>query len=196
MISHFKTDYLINNHKMLPEKEKAIPLQLVISGSISGNIKMQKLLYQRFAVNMYYVCLRYVKNPADAEDVLQEGFIKIFKHLDKYKEEGSFEGWVRRIITRTAISHLRDNKKYSSHLGLDYVIEDREMNILDKLAEKEIVGLVTKLPPGVKKIFMLHVIEGYNHREIAAMLGCNESTSKSQYYRSRISIQKLLKQSA
>jgi len=181
---------------MLPEKNVTIPLPVVISESISGNIKMQKVLYQQFAVNMYYVCLRYVKNPADAEDVLQEGFIKIFTHLHKYKEEGSFEGWVRRIITRTAISHLRDNKKYTNHMALEFAIEDKEISVLDKLAEKEIVGMVTKLPPAVKKIFMLHVMEGYNHREIAAIIGCNESTSKSQYYRSRVRIQKMLKQSA
>lgn len=181
---------------MLPDKNKTLPLPLVISESIAGNSKMQKILYQQFAVNMYYVCLRYVKNTADAEDVLQEGFIKIFKNLDKYKEEGSFEGWVRKIITRTAISYLRDNKKYRTHIDIENAIEDKESNILDKIAEKEIVDMVTNFPPVVKKIFMLHVIEGYNHREIAALLGCNESTSKSQYYRSRVRIQKILKQSA
>jgi RNA polymerase sigma factor (sigma-70 family) len=181
---------------MLAEHNKIVPLPQLISESIRGNTKMQKMLYQQFAVTMYYVCLRYVKNAADAEDVLQEAFIKIFKNLDKYKEKGSFEGWIRKIITRTAISHLRDNKKYSFHTGLEYSTEDKETTILDKLGEKEIIGIVTKLPPGYKKIFMLYVTEGYNHREIAALLGCSEGTCKSQFYRSRIRIQKLLKQSA
>jgi len=181
---------------MLPEKTKSIPLNFIISESISGNIKMQAMLYQQFAVSMYYVCLRYVKNTADAEDVLQEGFIKIFRHLDKYKNEGSFEGWIRKIIVRTAITYLRDNKKYTGHVTIENLKEEQQVTILDKLAEKEIADMVTKLPPIIKKIFILHVIEGYNHREIADILGCNESTSKSQYYRSRERMQKLLTQRA
>jgi len=181
---------------MLAENNKVIPLPFIISESILGNNKMQKMLYQQFAVTMYYVCLRYVKNPADAEDVLQEGFIKIFRNLDKYKGDGSFEGWVRKIITRTAMTYLRDNKKFSRHTALDHIFEDKESNVLDKLAEKEIAGIVSNLPPGYKKIFILYVIEGYNHREIAEILGCSESTSKSQFYRSRTRIQQLLKQSA
>jgi RNA polymerase sigma factor (sigma-70 family) len=181
---------------MLPEHNKIIPLPIIISESITGNTKMQKMLYQKFAVTMYYVCLRYVKNAVDAEDVLQDGFIKMFRNLAKYKDRGSFEGWVRKIMTRTAISHLRDNKKYTFHTGLEYSWEDKETNAYDKLAEKEIIGIVTKLPPGYKKIFMLYVIEGYNHREIARILGCSVGTCKSQFYRSRTRIQKLLKQSA
>lgn len=181
---------------MLAENNKVIPLPFIISESILGNNKMQKMLYQQFAVTMYYVCLRYVKNPADAEDVLQEGFIKIFRNLDKYKGDGSFEGWVRKIITRTAMTYIRDNKKFSRHTPLEHVFEDKESSVLDKLAEKEIAGIVSNLPPGYKKIFILYVIEGYNHREIAEILGCSESTSKSQFYRSRTRIQQLLKQSA
>ena len=181
---------------MLVENNKVVPLPFIISESILGNDRMQKMLYQQFAVTMYYVCLRYVKNPSDAEDVLQEGFIKIFRNLDKYKGEGSFEGWVRKIITRTAMTYIRDNKKFSRHTALEHAFEDKESNVLDKLAEKEIAGIVSTLPPGYKKIFMLYVIEGYNHREIAEILGCSESTSKSQFYRSRTRIQQLLKQSA
>ncbi|MEP7237182.1 MAG: sigma-70 family RNA polymerase sigma factor [Ferruginibacter sp.] len=181
---------------MLPANNKTIPLAHIISESIVGNTRMQEILYHKFSVTMYYLCLRFVKNTADAEDVLQEGFIKVFKNLDKYKDEGSFEGWIRKIITRTAISYLRDNKKYQVHCGLEDSIVDKETNILDKLAEKEIAGIVTKLPPGSKRIFMLYVIEGYNHREIAEILGCSEGTCKSQFYRSRIRIQKLLKQTA
>lgn len=181
---------------MLPEKQKTISLPYLINESILGNGKMQEMLYQKFAVTMYYQCLRYIKNPADTEDVMQEGFIKVFSNLHKYKSEGSFEGWVRRIMTRTAISYLRDNKKYSQHTDIEYALEVKEPNIFDSMAEKDIKGIVTKLPPRVKKIFLLHVVEGYNHREIAEILGCTESTSKSQFYRSRLRIQKLLKKSA
>jgi RNA polymerase sigma-70 factor (ECF subfamily) len=127
---------------------------------------------------------------------LQEGFIKIFRNLDKYKGEGSFEGWVRKIITRTAMTYIRIIKNSAAIQPSKNAFEDKESNVLDKLAEKEIAGIVSSLPPGYKKIFMLYVIEGYNHREIAEILGCSESTSKSQFYRSRTRIQQLLKQSA
>ena len=174
------------------ENNAHVALQTLIAECLAGNSKMQTVLYDEFASIMYYTCLRFVKNPTDAEDVLQEGFIKVFKNLDKLKGDGSFEGWIRKIMSRTAITYLRDNKKYSYHTMLEYTVEDKEEGIFDKLAEKDIKGIVTKLPAGYKKIFHLYVIEGYNHREIAELLGCSESTSKSQFYRSRISIQKLL----
>jgi RNA polymerase sigma factor (sigma-70 family) len=181
---------------MLPEQHKLITISYLISESILGNPKIQQLLYQKFASPMYYVCLRYVKNVPDAEDVLQEGFIKVFKNLHNYKNEGSFEGWVRKIMIRTALSHLRDNKKHHFHLELDDCVEEKENDTFNKLAEKDILGSVTKLPAGCKEIFILYVIEGYNHREIAAILGCSEGTCKSQFYRSRNRLQKLLLQSA
>lgn len=181
---------------MLPDQHKKISLQDLINESILGNRQMQEILYQRFAVTMYYQCLRYIKNAADTEDVLQEGFIRVFANLHKYRNEGSFEGWVRRIMTRSALSFLRDNKKYTCHTTIDDALEIDEPDIFNTLAEKDIIRIVTQLSPEVKKIFIMHVIEGYNHREIASIIGCNESTSKSQYYRSRIRIQKLLKQSA
>jgi len=99
-------------------------------------------------------------------------------------------------MTRTALSHLRDNKKHNHRVELDDSIEEQESNILNKLTEKDIMGSVTKLPPGFKKIFILYVIEGYNHREIAEILGCSEGTCKSQFYRSRNRLQKILLQSA
>ncbi len=181
---------------MLTEEKKAIPLQYMIDQSMLGNVRMQELLYQKFALPMYYVCLRYVKNIPDAEDVLQEGFIKMFKNLENYKNAGSFEGWVRTIMTRTALSYLRDNKKHSYHAEPDETIVEKERHIVDKLTEKEILCTVTKLPAGFKKIFILYAIEGYNHREIAEMLGCSEGTCKSQFYRSRTRLQKILLQSA
>ena len=181
---------------MLSEQHKTISLQYLISESILGNSQMQEILYQRFAVTMYYQCLRYVKNAADTEDVLQEGFIRVFANLHKYRNEGSFEGWVRRIMTRSALSYLRDNRKYNSHVDIEDIQEIKAPDIFDALAEKDINRMVTQLSPEVKKIFILHVIEGYNHREIATIIGCNESTSKSQYYRSRNRLQKILKQTA
>lgn len=174
----------------------SIPLPLIISESITGNPKMQKLLYEQFADKMYAVCLRYTKNSADAEDILQEGFIKVFRNLDKFRADGSFEGWIRKIITRTALSHLRDNKIALHEMDLNDSLKGKDDSILDKLEEKYLVGVVTKLPQGYRTIFMMYVIEGYNHREIAAILGCREGTCKSQFYRSKTRLQKMLKMTA
>ena len=173
-------------------------LSHMIVGSIQGNSKMQKLLYHQYAAKMYGVCLRYAKNEADAEDILQEGFIKAFRNLDKYRGEGYFEGWLRKIIVRTAISHFRNGvRKIDVYQNIDDVtIEDKAPSILDRMAEKDIVGIVTKLPPGYRKVFMLYVIEGYNHKEIAGMLGCSEGNSKSQLNRSRTQLRKMLRKSA
>ncbi len=179
---------------MLLEQPATITLPYLISESLLGNRKMQKLLYQKFAIPMYYVCLRYLKHAADAEDVLQEGFIKVFKNLASYRSQGSFEGWMRKIMIRTALTHIRDNKKYSYHVELVDSIEDKENSIHVKLSEKDILGSITRLPPGYKRIFILYAIEGYNHREISEILGCSEGTCKSQFYRSRNRLQKILLQ--
>lgn len=175
-----------------------ILLTPIIEGSINGNPRMQKLLYQQFASRMYSVCLRYAKNEADAEDLLQEGFVKAFRNLDKYRGEGYFEGWLRRIIIRTAISYYRSNvrKMNSKHLLLDHSIEDHTPSAEDRMAEKDIHGMVTKLPPGYRKVFTMYVIEGYNHKEIASILGCSEGNCKSQLNRSRSQLRKMLKKSA
>ena len=178
--------------------DSTILLPQMIHGSIQGNPKMQKLLYQQFAAKMFAVCLRYAKNEADAEDILQEGFIKAFRNLDKYRGEGYFEGWLRKIIVRTAISHFRTGiRKIETQASIDDIsIEDKEPGVLDKLAEKDIVGIVTKLPPGYRKVFTLYVIEGYNHKEIAGILGCSEGNCKSQLNRSRTVLRKMLRKSA
>jgi len=168
----------------------------LITESEMGNRRAQQILYKQFAEKMYAVSFRYAKNTVDAEDILQQGFIKVFKNLDKFRGEGSFEGWIRKIITRTAITHITKNKKFSFHTGMSHVIPDPSCNVLSELAEKDIVGLITRLPPGYRKIFTLYVIEGYNHREIAEILGCSEGNCKSQFYRGRTRLQKILKMSA
>ena len=162
----------------------------------NGNRKMQKLLYDQYAATMYTMCFGYTNNKEDAQDILQEGFIKVFRNLHNFREDGSFEGWIRKIIKHTALTYLRDNKKHNHQCCLNIPIEDKACNALDKLAEKDIVKTVTTLPPGYRKIFLMHIVEGYNHREIAGILGCSEGTSKSQFYRSRTRIQKILKKTA
>jgi len=181
---------------ILPEvKNTTVTLSYLIDQSELGNRKMQEQLYLKFATPMFYVCLRYVKHVQDAEDILQEGFIKVFKNLSNFKNEGSFEGWVRTTMIRTALSYLRDHKKHTKHQEPDDTIKDRKSNIFDRLQEKDILHHITRLPEGCKNIFILHAIEGYNHREIAGILGCSEGTCKSQFYRSRGWLQQMLAQS-
>ncbi len=165
----------------------------LIQGCISGNRQMQELLYQKYSSKMYGVCLRYSGNVEDANDLLQEGFIKIFKNLTKFRGEGSFEGWIRRIFVNTSIEHFRKKVKLHNVTEVqENTIEDYDLNILDTLAEKDIISLVNELSPGYKAVFNMHVIEGYSHKEIADILGINEGTSKSQLARAKGVLKKSL----
>ena len=165
----------------------------LLQGSIEGNREMQEVLYHRFSPKMYAVCLRYSGNSTDAQDLLQEGFIKVFKNLGKYRGEGSFEGWMRRIFLNTSIEHYRKKVNMLSVTETQEVtIEDREWNILDNLAEKDIISMIHELSPGYRVVFNMHVIEGYSHKEIADILGINEGTSKSQLARAKGVLKKMV----
>lgn len=154
---------------------------------------MQELLYRKFSSKMYGVCLRYSGNSEDANDLLQEGFIKVFKNLEKFRSEGSFEGWIRRIFVNTSIEHFRKKVKlYNVTEVQENTIEDFDLSVLDTLAEKDIMMLINGLSPGYKTVFNMHVVEGYSHKEIAAMLGINEGTSKSQLARAKGVLKKSL----
>jgi RNA polymerase sigma factor (sigma-70 family) len=165
----------------------------LIDGCLQGNRKMQYELYQRLAPKMYGVCLRYAANVAEAEDILQEGFIKVFGKLQSFRREGSFEGWVRRIFVNTAIEHFR-KKSYLQPITEkeEAVYEANYLSVLDNLAEKDIIGLVQQLSPGYRTVFNLYVIEGYTHREIAEQMGISEGTSKSQLSRAKLILQDMV----
>jgi RNA polymerase sigma factor (sigma-70 family) len=165
----------------------------LIKGCIEGNRQMQELLYRKFSSKMYGVCLRYSGNSEDANDLLQEGFIKVFKNLEKFRSEGSFEGWIRRIFVNTSIEHFRKKVKlYNVTEVQENTIEDIDISVLDTLAEKDIMLLINGLSPGYKTVFNMHVVEGYSHKEIAGMLGINEGTSKSQLARAKGVLKKSL----
>lgn len=168
----------------------------LINGCLKGDSRMQEALYQRFAPKMYAVCLRYANNADDAQDLLQEGFIKVYRNLGKYRGDGSFEGWIRRIFVNTSIEYFR--KKSAVLTGLsereEKNIEDADISALDQLAEKDIIRFIQELSPGYKTVFNLYVVEGYSHREIADMLGISEGTSKSQLARAKGILQKKVTQ--
>jgi RNA polymerase sigma-70 factor (ECF subfamily) len=154
---------------------------------VKCNPKAQRLLFDKFAPKMLTICLRYAKDTADAEDVLQEGFVKVFSKLSDFKMEGSLEGWIRRIMVNTSLDAIRKNKKHLT----DAKLEDVEYKILssestsDQLQADDLLKLINALPGGYKVVFNLFAIEGYSHKEIADLLGVSENTSKSQYSRAR-----------
>jgi RNA polymerase sigma factor (sigma-70 family) len=162
------------------------PRQLV-KDCLKGEPAAQRELYDHFSGPMLGVCYRYTKSMADAEDILQEGFIKIFKNLDQYKFEGELGAWVRRIMVNTAINYLKRNTRYQIDLSftetkLQPVSGDDPEVILHA---KDLAELIRQLPPGYQTIFNMHAVEGYSHVEIGKTLGINEGTSRSQYSRAR-----------
>lgn len=168
----------------------------LINGCIRGDRQMQEELYNRFAGKMYAVCLRYANNAEDAQDLLQEGFIKVYKNLHRFRAEGSFEGWIRRVFINSSIEHLRKKSLQVSKVTdkEESTIEDGDITALDSLAEQDIINLIQELSPGYRTVFNLYVIEGYSHKEIAEQLGISEGTSKSQLARARSILQKKVAQ--
>jgi RNA polymerase sigma-70 factor (ECF subfamily) len=168
-----------------------IPESDLIQGCLAGDRRMQEELYNKFSPKMYAVCLRYATDGEEAQDLLQEGFIKIFKNLNKFRHEGSFEGWMRRVFVNTSIENYRRRVNINTITEKDEVrIEDNSWNALDNLAEKDIVRLIQDLSPGYRTVFNMYVIEGYSHKEIADLLGITEGTSKSQLARAKGVLQK------
>lgn len=161
----------------------------LITDCIQGCRKSQKKLYDILSPKMYAVCLKFYPNSSEAEDILQEGFIKLFNNLKNFRGEGSFEGWARRIFVNTAIQHFR-NQKPLSVCASEYenILSCRSANGLQNLYVKDIINIANDLSTGYRIVFRLYAIEGYSHKEISEMLGIQESTSKSQYLRAKASI--------
>lgn len=137
--------------------------------------------------------MRYARDRSEAEDMLQEGFIKVFNNIGKFKHEGSFEGWVRRIMVFTAINMYRyRNRKFQERLSMENVDAPYQDDIIDQISAREIVALIQQIPEGYRMVFNLYAIEGYTHREIGEMLEIAEGTSKSQYARARMYMQQVL----
>ena len=166
-------------------------IDLLIKEAIKGHRSAQKQLYDCHAAAMLGVCYRYTKSLQDAEDVLQEGFIKMFNNLERYREDGEFAAWLRRIMVNTCINYLKKNSRYNAEL----VFNDRDlapviMAVAEDGAEstlnvKQMLSLVRQLPTGYQAIFNLHAIEGYSHVEIGSMLGITDVTSRTQFFKAR-----------
>jgi RNA polymerase sigma factor (sigma-70 family) len=159
----------------------------LVKDCLRNNAVAQRLLYDRFAASMLAVCYRYTKSVADAEDVLQEGFVKAFKNLQQYKGDGELGAWIRRIMVTTAINYLKKNSRYNAELvfGEEHLHAVSSHNPQVNLDAKELAELIRQLPSGYQTVFNLYAVEGYNHVEIGVMLGIQEGTSRSQYARAR-----------
>ncbi|MFO8087932.1 MAG: RNA polymerase sigma factor [Bacteroidales bacterium] len=166
----------------------------IIKGCIRENKKYQKLLFEQYAPMLLPVCMRYSHDQATAEDILQEGFVKIFDNLKHFRFEGSLEGWMKRIMVNTALNHYRANLKHFYHKDVDELAEiiPSQVTVNDKLEEKDILAVVQQLPDGYRTVFNLFDIEGYSHKEIAQKLGVSESTSKTQLLKARKVLRKML----
>ena len=150
-------------------------------------------LYKKYASTMFGICLRYAVDTPQAEDMLQEGFIKVFGHIHQFRREGSFEGWMKRIFVNTAIEWLRRNSQMNQMLDVDTTPLNRvQQDDFHKLSAKDLLGFVQSLAPGYRTVFNLYAVEGYSHKEIGEMLGINEGTSKSQFARARYMLEKMV----
>ena len=160
----------------------------------SGDKKAQEAFYQQLAPKMYGICLRFAGSVDEANDILQEGFIRVFNHLKDFREEGSLEGWVRKTMINTAINFYKKRIKQGIKTGLENAREktDGKQYIIEKMAADELIQLIQKLPDGYRTVFNLNIIEGYTHKEISNMLEISENTSKSQLSRARQALRKKL----
>lgn len=174
---------------------ETLDLQLIQS-CIDGDRASQKVLYDRLAPRMFPICIRYIGDRTQAEDVLQDGFITLFTKLKDYKGEGSFEGWARRIFVTTALMSLRkkDALKMSEDLDFARGLKAETVSQTQNLGYKELMELVMSLPPGFRTVFNMYSIEGYSHKEIGQMLGISETTSRTQLSRARIWLQNKIKE--
>jgi RNA polymerase sigma-70 factor (ECF subfamily) len=175
------------------EKTSTVIEYSLINNCIAGDRKSQKKLYELLSPKMFPICLKFFKQKSDAEDVLQEAFIKLFNNLHKYRGEGSFEGWVRRIFVNCAIQHYRSQKPLAPSVE-DYEnsLCCKEQSALDSLYEKDVLQITFNLSTGYRTVFHLYAVEGYSHKEIAGMLSISESTSKSQYLRAKASLRQVI----
>lgn len=156
----------------------------------------QKALYDRFASQMMALCLRYAGNPMEAQDMLQEGFIKVFEKLGQYRGAGPFGGWIRRVMVNESLIYIRKMKKHQFAEEIDDDRDDGvlEANVFDQLATQDILQLIAKLPEGYRTVFNLFAVEGFSHKEIAEMLEITESTSKTQFHKAKRQLRKQLEE--
>ena len=165
----------------------------LIKGCLRRERSAQRQLYDTYSSKMYSICYRYVKDSMEAEDILVTAFMKVFDKIEQFKSEGSFEGWIRRIVVNESLTYLRKNR--SMYLETELEQADREPDyskLSDHLEAEDLLNMIKELPTGYGIVFNMYAIDGYSHKEIADQLGISENTSKSQLSRARVYLQKML----
>jgi RNA polymerase sigma factor (sigma-70 family) len=168
--------------------------EAIFQGCLKNDAAAQRELYNRYSPKMLAVCYRFAHNREDAEDMLQEGFIKVFSQLHTFQNKGAFEGWIRRIIVHTCINNLKKNKRFNESVDIMYAssIQTREESVPSIVQAKQIVECIRMLPVGYRTVLNLYAIEGYSHKEISEVLDIEESTSRSQYTRAKQMLEDIL----
>jgi RNA polymerase sigma factor (sigma-70 family) len=168
--------------------------EAILKGCLKKEAAAQRDLYNRYSPKMLAVCYRFAHNREDAEDMLQEGFIKVFSQVHTFESRGAFEGWIRRIIVHTCINILKKNKKFNESVDIIHAtgVQVREESVPSIIQAKQVVECIRLLPIGYRTVLNLYALEGYNHREIAGMLDIEESTSRSQYTRAKAMLEEIL----
>ncbi|MGB3180131.1 MAG: sigma-70 family RNA polymerase sigma factor [Cyclobacteriaceae bacterium] len=172
---------------------KVISEKQLAEGCRNNDRKIQRQLYEHFSPLMMTICRRYINDSSQAEEVMLGGFMKVFKKIDQYEGNGSFEGWIRRIMVNESLSWLRKHKTLSLEVSLEHAEHTYDQEIADHLVtNKDLMDMIAQLPHGYRAVFNLYAIEGYSHKDIADKLGITESTSKSQLSRARQMLQRNL----
>lgn len=168
--------------------------EYIIAGCLHNDATAQRELYERYSPKMLSVCYRFAPSREDAEDMLQEGFIKVFTQIHTFQSKGAFEGWIRRIVVHTCINFLKKYKKFNDSVDLDHAgyVHVKEETVPSIMQAKQVSECIRTLPIGYRTVLNLYALEGFSHREIAGMLDIEESTSRSQYTRAKTMLENIL----
>lgn len=178
---------------MQPAEEKTALYDKLINGCLREERGAQRRLYELTSPVMFAICLRYADSYQTAEDLLQEGYIKVFRNMGNYRGDGSFEGWMKRIFVNTAIEHFRRQARMYPVTNLESPLAQAQAgDAMDHLEVDDLMAFIRRLSPGYRTVFNLYAVEGYSHREIGEMLGISEGTSKSQLSRARYLLQQMI----
>jgi RNA polymerase sigma factor (sigma-70 family) len=172
------------------KKERNVTEKELIEGCTKEDRHCQREVFNRFAGKMMTVSLRYSRHRMEAEDLLQDAFIKVFDNIHRFEGKGSFEGWIRRILINTALKNVSKHSFQKEGIGMEGVLETSvDPTVFSHLSEEELLKIIAKLPDGYRMVFNLYCIEGYSHKEIGEALGIEESTSRSQLTKARAMLQ-------
>jgi RNA polymerase sigma factor (sigma-70 family) len=168
--------------------------QSIIQDCIENDASAQRALYNKYSPKMLGICYRFAYNKADAQDILQEAFLKIFTQIHTFQFKGSFDGWIRRIVVNSCINYIKKNKKFNENveISIAHNLKIKEENINQILFAKQVIECIRLLPIGFRTVLNLYAIEGYSHKEIAELLDIQESTSRSQYTRAKVILENIL----